>query len=79
LVGGGTPDVIYTTTNSFCHRYPFNYHVYSVVKPLVVSAGPIAGWFGQAGAGVQYKLYDRVNNLISQGYLRREDPSVLLS
>lgn len=60
-------------------EYPYNYHVYSVVKPLVVSAGPIAGWFGQAGAGVQYKLYDRVNNLISQGYLRREDPSVLLA
>lgn len=68
----------YATTNTACHRFPYNYHVYSVVKPLVVSAGPIAGWFGQAGAGVQYKLYDRVNNLISQGYLRREDPSVLL-
>ncbi|KAK3292148.1 uncharacterized protein B0H64DRAFT_466705 [Chaetomium fimeti] len=58
-------------------EFPYNYHVYSVVKPLVVSAGPIAAWFGQAGAGVQYKLYDRVNTLITDGYLRREDPSVL--
>ncbi|KAH6856883.1 hypothetical protein B0I37DRAFT_412778 [Chaetomium sp. MPI-CAGE-AT-0009] len=59
--------------------YPYNYHVYSVVKPLVVEAGPIAGWFGQAGAGVQYKLFDRVNALITNGYLRAEDPSVIFA
>lgn len=41
-------------------------------------AGPIAPWFGQPGAGVQYMLYDNVATLIEQGYLRREDPSVLI-
>ncbi|GAB1318723.1 hypothetical protein MFIFM68171_08933 [Madurella fahalii] len=56
----------------------YNYKVYSVVQELVVLAGPIAPWFGQPGAGVQYMLYDSVANLIEQGYLRREDPSVLI-
>jgi hypothetical protein len=60
-------------------RYPYNYHVYSVVKPLVVLAGPIAPWFGQPGAGVQYMLYKNVKTLIEEGFLRREDPSVLLA
>ncbi|KAK4139197.1 uncharacterized protein C8A04DRAFT_16070, partial [Dichotomopilus funicola] len=59
-------------------RYPYNYHVYTVIKPLEVLAGPIAPWFGQAGAGVQYKLYQSVGTLITNGYLRREDASVLL-
>ncbi|KAL2139209.1 hypothetical protein VTI28DRAFT_5497 [Corynascus sepedonium] len=49
-----------------------------VIKPLLVLAGPIRPWFGQPGAGVQYMLYNDVATLISQGYLRREDPSVLL-
>jgi hypothetical protein len=53
--------------------------VYSVVKPLVVLAGPIAPWFGQPGAGVQYMLYKNVKTLIEEGFLRREDPSVLLA
>jgi hypothetical protein len=59
-------------------RFPFNYHVYSVTKPLVVLAGPIAPWFGQPGAGVQYMLYKNVKTLIEEGYLQREDSSVLL-
>jgi hypothetical protein len=59
-------------------RFPFNYHVYSVVKPLVVLAGPIAPWCGQPGAGVQYMLYKNVKDLIEEGYLQREDSSVLL-
>ena len=56
----------------------YNYRVYSVVKPLVVLAGPIAPWFGQPGAGVQYMLYKNVATLVSEGFLRREDPSVLV-
>ncbi|KAK4247914.1 hypothetical protein C7999DRAFT_31593 [Corynascus novoguineensis] len=59
-------------------KFPYNYHIYSVVRPLLVLAGPIRPWFGQPGAGVQYMLYNDVATLISQGYLRREDPSVLL-
>lgn len=59
-------------------RYPYNYHVYRVVKPLLVLAGPIAPWFGQPGFGVQYVLYENVSTLIGTGYLAREDPLVLL-
>ncbi|KAL2171664.1 hypothetical protein VTG60DRAFT_1960 [Thermothelomyces hinnuleus] len=59
-------------------EYPYNYHVYSVVKPLTVLAGPIQPWFEQPGTGVQYELYSDVSVLIKDGYLRREDPSVLL-
>ena len=33
-----------------------NYHVYCVVRPFTVAAGPIAPWFGQPGLGAQYKL-----------------------
>ncbi|KAK4130099.1 hypothetical protein BT67DRAFT_446063 [Trichocladium antarcticum] len=62
----------------FDPAYPYNYRVYTVVKPLVVAAGPIAPWFGQPGSGVQYMLYKSVATLISDGYLRRDDPSVLL-
>ncbi|KAK4100939.1 hypothetical protein N658DRAFT_88597 [Parathielavia hyrcaniae] len=60
-------------------EYPFNYHIYSVVKPLMVLAGPIAPWFGQPGAGTQYMLYQNVKTLIEEGFLRREDPSVMLA
>ncbi|KAK4106988.1 hypothetical protein N656DRAFT_720967 [Canariomyces notabilis] len=56
----------------------YNYKVYSVVKPLVVLAGPIAPWFGQPGAGVQYMLPRNISALIAEGVLRREDPSVLV-
>ncbi|KAK4161549.1 hypothetical protein QBC43DRAFT_323516 [Cladorrhinum sp. PSN259] len=59
-------------------KYRYNYRVYSVVKPLLVLSGPIAPWFGQPGAGVQYQLYKSVGMLINEGYLAREDPSVIL-
>jgi hypothetical protein len=33
---------------------PYNYHVYVVIRPFRVDAGPIAPWFGQKGGGVQF-------------------------
>jgi hypothetical protein len=33
-----------------------NYHLYCVLKPFPVDAGPIAPWFEQLGLGIQYKL-----------------------
>jgi hypothetical protein len=33
-----------------------NYHVYCVLKPFTVDAGPIAPWFAQPGWGTQFKL-----------------------
>ncbi|KAK1780164.1 hypothetical protein QBC45DRAFT_324263 [Copromyces sp. CBS 386.78] len=59
-------------------KFPYNYHVYSVIKPFKVLAGPIAPWFGQPGQGVQYQTYVNVATLIADGYLKAEDPQALV-
>ncbi|KAF9377351.1 hypothetical protein CPB97_010265 [Podila verticillata] len=51
--------------------YPYNYHVYKVVKPFVVEAGPIAAYFGQPGAGTQYHTFYNIMTLLEKGYLER--------
>lgn len=53
------------------HRFPINYHVYQVLQPLTVLAGPIAGWFGQPGQGVQYQLSSNIMTLLSEGFIAR--------
>ncbi|KAK3324375.1 hypothetical protein B0T19DRAFT_402610 [Cercophora scortea] len=60
-------------------EFPYNYHVYRVVQPLVVLAGPIAPWFGQPGQGVQYMIYSNVMTLVNTGFLKREDPAALIA
>lgn len=52
-------------------RYPYNYHVYKVVQPFVVEAGPIAPYFGQPGAGTQYHTFMNISMLVDNGYLQR--------
>ncbi|KAK3317994.1 hypothetical protein B0H66DRAFT_575033 [Apodospora peruviana] len=54
--------------------FPYNYHVYRVIKPLLVEAGPIAPWFRQPGQGVQYSLSQNISMLLNQQYLQHEDP-----
>jgi hypothetical protein len=51
--------------------YPYNYHVYNVTASFTVNAGPIAGWFGQPGQGVQYQMSQNVLSLIASGNLAR--------
>lgn len=55
-----------------------NYHLYCVLKPFDVEAGPIAPWFGQVGLGLQYKLVPgengSVSSLLANGYLVEERP-----
>jgi hypothetical protein len=53
------------------YRYPYNYHVYNVTKPFIVNAGPIAGWFGQPGQGVQYFSSSNIMTLLNGGFLER--------
>ncbi len=63
-----------------------NYHVYCVLKPFSVDAGPAAPWFGQPGLGTQYKLMPQylpeaggalsVTWLLANGYLVEEKPVV---
>ena len=58
-----------------------NYHVYEVLRPFDVTAGPIAPWFYQLGGGLQYQLAgalvpgapSRLNVLwlVDNGYLER--------
>ncbi|WP_063893707.1 TNT domain-containing protein [Nocardia sp. Root136] len=62
-----------------------NYHLYCVLKPFQVDAGPIAAWFEQPGGGTQYKLESNylpeagpalsVTWLLQNGYLVEERPS----
>ncbi|KAL6306572.1 hypothetical protein BKA93DRAFT_840967 [Sparassis latifolia] len=50
--------------------YPYNYHVYEVLKPFVVLSGPIAPWFGQPGQGTQYETPMSVGALLNASYLK---------
>lgn len=58
--------------------FPYNYHLYKVLKPLVVIAGPIAPWFRQPGQGVQYEMYQNISTLVTTGFLKRIDPKILI-
>lgn len=51
--------------------YPYNYHVYQVLKEFEVVIGTIAPWFEQPGMGTQVFSQKRVNQLIEGGFLRR--------
>ncbi|KAF7552532.1 hypothetical protein G7Z17_g4254 [Cylindrodendrum hubeiense] len=68
-------------TNQDAPEFPFNYHVYEVLKPLTVIGGPIAPWFGQPGLGAQFYTGGTGNimALIEAGYLEREDAKILIS
>ncbi|MCM3883293.1 TNT domain-containing protein [Frankia sp. R82] len=59
-----------------------DHHEYRVLRPFAVYGGPIAGWFGQPGGGLQYQLDGTlipgapgrvdVTWLLGHGYLARE-------
>ncbi|KAJ8101675.1 hypothetical protein POJ06DRAFT_69198 [Lipomyces tetrasporus] len=51
--------------------YPYDYHLYQVIKPFNVSAGPIAPGFGQPGQGVQYNVAPlNISVLVEREFLR---------
>jgi len=56
-------------TPQTCPLYPYNYHVYRVAKSFTAQSGPIAGWFGQPGQGVQYQLSQRIIDLLDSNSL----------
>jgi hypothetical protein len=60
------------------YSFPYNYHVYRVLQPLPVIAGPIAPWFNQPGQGVQYEMYQNISFLVATSFLKRVNPKVLL-
>ncbi|KAK2747927.1 hypothetical protein FQN57_001518 [Myotisia sp. PD_48] len=51
-------------------KYPYNYHVYEVLKPFAVGAGPVASWFGQPGMGSQFLTSMSVGDLVKNRFLR---------
>jgi Tuberculosis necrotizing toxin len=53
----------------------FNYHLYRVVTPFTVQAGPIRPWFGQRGLGLQYVTSTTIPNLITSQNLEEIIPS----
>ncbi|EYE92000.1 TNT domain-containing protein [Aspergillus ruber CBS 135680] len=52
-------------------KYPYNYHVYEVLKDVNVVVGPVAAWFEQPGMGTQIYTSKAVNELLEGGFLRR--------
>ena len=68
----------------FDPAFTCNYHLYRVVKPFNVEAGPIAPGFGQRGLGLQFQLVAsllpgttataNVAWLLNNGYLQRMTP-----
>ncbi|MFE9093036.1 TNT domain-containing protein [Streptomyces sp. NPDC007264] len=49
---------------------PFNYHLYEVIAPFTVEAGPARPWFSQPGLGTQYYTSTTVGELINSQKLR---------
>ncbi|WP_225832439.1 TNT domain-containing protein [Streptomyces sp. NK08204] len=49
---------------------PFNYHLYKVIAPFTVEAGPARPWFAQPGLGTQYYTSTNVGDLIAAHKLR---------
>jgi hypothetical protein len=68
-------------TNPSAPDFPYNYHIYQVLKPLTVVGGPIAPWFGQPGLGAQFYTggIGNIMALIAAGYLERLNASVLIA
>ncbi|MDE5867693.1 MAG: TNT domain-containing protein, partial [Anaeroplasmataceae bacterium] len=74
--GEGSPYVAPYFTDPFSLSLPYKQlpniytpNLYVVTKPIVVTAGPAAPWFGQYGGGTQYVLPDTIENLIGD-YLK---------
>ncbi|POR36699.1 hypothetical protein TPAR_03110 [Tolypocladium paradoxum] len=68
-------------TNPSAPDFPYNYHVYRVLKPLTVVGGPVAPWFGQPGLGAQFYTggVGNIMALIAGGYLQRESTTALIA
>jgi hypothetical protein len=49
----------------------FNYRVYRVEYPFVVTSGPTAAFFGQPGQGTVYKTRTSIDVLVRGGFLTR--------
>lgn len=49
------------------------HYLYEVIKPIAgVESGKSAPWFGEPGGGLQHELPKSIDELIEEGYLKRE-------
>ncbi|MEV5952650.1 TNT domain-containing protein [Streptomyces sp. NPDC051987] len=55
--------------DTYVKTFPYSYHLYRVLKPFTVEAGPIRPWFGQPGLGLQYLTKSSVSDLVTAKYL----------
>ncbi len=47
------------------------YTVFEVLKPIPAKGGKIAPWFGAPGGGIQYRLDQRVSELLESEHLKK--------
>ncbi|MGW7522284.1 TNT domain-containing protein [Streptomyces sp. NPDC054783] len=70
LAPAGTPYAKRAIPPSNLDQYveycPFSYHLYRVVMPFTVDAGPIRPWFGQPGLGLQYMTREKIPQLATE-------------
>ncbi|MER7790384.1 TNT domain-containing protein [Streptomyces sp. NPDC097640] len=59
-----------SSLNTLNPAFPFGYHLYEVVQPFTVEAGPIRPWFAQPGEGLQYLTGPSIPQLVAAGNLR---------
>ncbi|MES4907045.1 MULTISPECIES: TNT domain-containing protein [unclassified Streptomyces] len=59
-----------SSLNTLDPAFPFGYHLYEVVQPFTVEAGPIRPWFAQPGGGLQYLTTPSIPQLVAAGNLR---------
>lgn len=66
-------------TNPTASDYPYNYHVYKVVKEFDVLGGPIAPWFGQPGLGAQFYVgyIGNIMKLIELEYVQKINKTII--
>ncbi|EJT78470.1 hypothetical protein GGTG_03570 [Gaeumannomyces tritici R3-111a-1] len=57
--------------------FPYQYHVYRVIRAFTVEAGPIAEGFGQPGQGVQYRMQKSVVDMKAEKFLESVNPEGL--
>ncbi|KLU82168.1 hypothetical protein MAPG_01244 [Magnaporthiopsis poae ATCC 64411] len=69
------PDNLLTLAGN--QKFPYQYRVYRVVKPIVAEIGPIAPAFGQPGQGVQCQLQKRVSEMVADGSMEPVNPAIL--
>ncbi|MET7450372.1 TNT domain-containing protein [Streptomyces sp. NPDC005574] len=56
--------------DTYVAAYPLSYHLYRVLEPFTVHAGPIRPWFGQPGLGLQYVTDSPIPTLVGSQKLQ---------